>query len=188
MSDLLSANRLATRWRTLLALVLGVVSVGVIGMHLLSFSHQLATSEKSGDQHQHTSAPAGAEAPPHDHAAEVVATGADVDAIATLNTSGAATGNLVHAVIGAVTGAVQHVGDSQDDRCSLGCGHAGMIVGSCLLAFSFGVLWRLYAPPAARAMCGAGLAALRLELGPVSTGGAVRRLALTHRELSISRT
>ena len=64
-----------------------------------------------------------------------------------------------------------------------------MIAGSCLLAFTFGVLWRLFAPPRPVGTLWPGrLAALRSGLGWVDTGGVGRRVALTHRELCINRT
>ena len=131
MSDVLKANRRAARGRTLLAVVLGLVTVGVIGMHLLSSGHQLAVSQET-DQHHHTSAsllrgdhvPAGPGVLPHHHAARAVTPAADVGPITTLTASDG-TESLVHAVRAAAISTVQHVTELGADLCSDGwtCRH-----------------------------------------------------------------
>lgn len=170
MLRLLHARRPATPWRTLLAAAMGVIALGMIAMHLLSAGHQLALpDEVSPHGHGPAAMPAsGQVAAEHHH-----------DAALDPADQAAATG---------APSPVDH-GVGQDDGCGAGCGHTGMLFGSCLLAFTFGLLWRLLAPRPARPYGQDDRALFRFVSGQVGTGGATdRRLALTHRELSICRT
>jgi hypothetical protein len=56
----LATGTLASRTRVVLAVLFGLIAIGVVGMHLLSADHQLATSATTVESHQHHQADVGA--------------------------------------------------------------------------------------------------------------------------------
>ena len=157
MPPQLPTRPLASRTRIMLAVLFGLLTVGVVGMHLLSADHQLATPEPV--QHHDASG-----ADTHHHAA--------AQPVTDPGGAGAAVAFLVPAGI--------------DHGCA-DCDHHTMMLGSCLLALIFGLLWQLRAPTRGRSWP----TPLRTESGtPANPPPAARthRAALTHLELSINRT
>lgn len=137
---------LAYRTRLVLAVLFGLIVAGVVGMHLLSADHRLATPEPTG----------------HGEAASVS-----------------------HALHEPATAALTQ--PAVDEHECGDCGDHVMMLGSCLLAMVFGLLWGIVrpargsswpAPPPGWRRAAAFLEPLTRDF----------RTALTHVELAISRT
>lgn len=182
MSRLLRLWRAAPKRAVLLA-ILGMVSLGVMSMHLLSSDHQLASLE-SHHQHGHSGEAGGQPlasqivgnefSDPHSHGGLVN----DQADPAQHRTVGAR-------VAGIVAAELAHLHPS-GDVCEGGCGHHEMMFGSCILALSLCMLRLVLGRPRLQVWCPR--TPVRVNLQSRRAGLAVRRLALTHRELSICRT
>lgn len=121
VSGMLGAGGLC---RALLATVLGVVALGVVGMHQLSLGHTFATPPLAG-AHQHSGAqPSTAEGYDHPGYAQ----------------------HLGHSATGMPD---DGMGGSSTDHCP-GCGGHSMALGACLLALTLLVLSWWLAPPRVR--------------------------------------
>lgn len=190
-----------------MAVLLGLVAVGVIGMHLLSSGHQLATTASShisaDGQHHHatttaiemTSADGVLIA--HDGTGTAAPSTATIT-VATANVPLRSPLSALTATIAQIARTVSHTAataihsavtsDGDDDGCGAGCGHSGMLLGACLLAFTFGAVCLLAGRSSVRALFRIAMKTPRTTPGGDATAIAPRRVALTHRELSISRT
>lgn len=184
MSELMNADRLRPWARIVLAGLLGAVGVGIIAMHLLSSGHQLATTDSLSAHPSSTRSTA------HDVTGHAGHHHGSVDGPADRHQVVAALGSGVGAVASTVGDVVgdDSTGAVVRDGCGSACGHDGMLLGACLLAFGVGAFWLLARPPAARSVWPAAPATVRAAPGWASTGAVPRRHALTHHELSISRT
>lgn len=182
--ELTKADRLRPWERILLAGLLGLVGVGIIAMHLISSGHQLATADghialalSTSSSAHHTTGQTTQHSGLVDQPANRLPLGrleSGVD-----RRGAAATSELMNETRPALT-----IGGG----CGSACGHDGMALGACVLALGTGAVWCLASPPVASRIWGDTASTVPTAPGWATTGAVPRRHALTHHELSVSRT